>query len=130
MARKAPRIDPAKATATGRAGEDQAAAYLTRLGYLLLARNVRAGRGEIDIVAQLGEIVAFVEVKTHRDLASCLQAVTPDKQRRLLSAATVWLTRHPELASLQYRFDVIAVTPAASRWKQSTIEYFEDAFRP
>ncbi|MDQ6950829.1 MAG: YraN family protein [Mariprofundales bacterium] len=117
-------------TSIGRAGEEEAAKYLQRIGYTVLARNARAGRGELDIVARIEDIVAFVEVKTHQNLASCLNAVTPDKQRRLISAATVWLTRHPQLASLQCRFDLIAVTPARSRWQRSNIEHFEDAFRP
>ncbi|MDX8408878.1 MAG: YraN family protein [Mariprofundales bacterium] len=121
---------PRESTATGRAGEDVAVRYLLKQGYTVLERNVRAGSGELDIIARQQDLLAFVEVKSHRDLDSCLMAMTPDKQRRLHSAATVWLTRHPQLASLQCRFDLIAVTAASSRWRRHNIEHFEDAFRP
>jgi Holliday junction resolvase-like predicted endonuclease len=37
--------------------------------------------------------------------------VGPEKQRRLWRAAETWLARNPELAGLEVRFDVVAVTP-------------------
>ena len=48
------------------AGEARAAAYLARRGYRIVARNVRAGGVEIDIVARRGRLVVFAEVKTRR----------------------------------------------------------------
>jgi putative endonuclease len=47
----------------GRIGEDAAARFLTRQGLRVIARNVRARRGEIDIVALDGRALVFVEVK-------------------------------------------------------------------
>ena len=51
----------------GRWGEDRAAEYLESQGYGIMARDWRAGRRDIDIVAHKDGTVAFVEVKTRRD---------------------------------------------------------------
>ena len=53
-------------TTIGRQGEEAAAVFLERAGYDILARNFRTPRGEIDIVASKGRMLAFVEVKTRR----------------------------------------------------------------
>ena len=50
----------------GRLGEDLAAQYLAEQGFAILARNVRTPYGEIDLLAQQGDLVVFVEVKTRR----------------------------------------------------------------
>ncbi|MBY0426000.1 MAG: YraN family protein, partial [Cytophagales bacterium] len=50
-------------TKKGKKGEDLAVRFLTTRGYEMLERNYRFGRSEIDIIARLGEMVVFVEVK-------------------------------------------------------------------
>ena len=50
----------------GRAAEAAAARYLVRDGWTLLGRNVRIGRGELDLIARRGAVLAFVEVKARR----------------------------------------------------------------
>ena len=52
--------------ALGHWGESVAATHLEAKGYVILARNWRCRLGEIDLVAQLGDVVIFVEVKTRR----------------------------------------------------------------
>ncbi|HID55979.1 TPA: YraN family protein, partial [Candidatus Poribacteria bacterium] len=52
----------------GLLGEEIAADFLRRKGYRLLERNIRIGRGEIDLVALDGETLVFVEVKTRKGL--------------------------------------------------------------
>lgn len=118
-------------TARGRLGEARAARYLARRGYTILARNVRAASGELDIVARRGEILAFVEVKSHRRRESGLLAMTPDKCRRLQAAAGAWLAGRPELAGLQCRFDLIILSPSSGlRGLGITrIEHMPDIFR-
>ncbi len=116
-------------TKKGREGEEQATRFLQKKGYDILARNVRGGRGELDIVAQKDDVLVFVEVKAHRERASSLQAMTDDKCTRLRSAAMAWLAKHPEARVLSCRFDVIMVSPPQGLKVWASIEHMKDAFR-
>lgn len=97
----------------GRRGEEIACRYLTGRGYRILVRNYRTRLGEIDIIAQQGATLVFVEVKTRRG-SGCghpLEAVTPGKCRQISKVALLYLAetgREKEAA----RFDVVAVTLA------------------
>lgn len=79
----------------GREYEELVAAYLVNCGYCVLERNFRGGTGELDIVAEMGGKVYFVEVKARKagSRVSPWEAVTQDKQRRLMSAARAWLQK-------------------------------------
>ena len=96
-----------------RSGEDIAAGYLARHGWTILGRNVRCGRtGEIDIVAERGGILAFVEVKTRSSdrFGTPAEAVTWKKQARIRALARHYLmTARPRATAI--RFDVIEVRP-------------------
>jgi putative endonuclease len=98
------------ASRRGRSGEEAAARYLAGQGWRVLARNWRGGRGEIDIVAQEGECVVFVEVKSHSDPAWLEWSVGPDKRRRIVSASRRWLLAHPQSDSSLVRYDVVLVS--------------------
>ncbi len=52
----------------GRRGESIASSYLESLDYVVVARNYRTGRGEIDIIAQKEDVLVFIEVKTRRGI--------------------------------------------------------------
>jgi len=116
-------------TQKGRQGEQQAVEFLQQQDYEILARNVRGGRGELDIVARKGDVLAFIEVKAHKERASSLQAVTEDKCARLRSAASAWLMKHTDIAWLQCRFDLIMVSPPKVSRPWTSIEHIKDAFR-
>lgn len=118
-------------TVKGQAGEQHAARYLRRKGFTILGRNLRLGRGELDIVAKQDDLLVFVEVKTHKTLESALLAVHPDKCSRLQSAAQAWLGQHPDYDGLQCRFDLIVVTPRMGLpdWLAPAIEHMEDIIR-
>lgn len=94
----------------GGSGEDIAAAFLQGLGYVILTRNYRKRFGEIDIVAEEGDTLVFVEVKTRSSGAfgSPLEAVDARKQRRMARAALDYLSRR-KLHGRAARFDVVAV---------------------
>ena len=79
--------------ALGIAGESAACAHLERNGYRILARNARADRVELDIVAERAGVLVFVEVKTRRsaECGSAAEAVDPRKQARLARGAAAWL---------------------------------------
>ncbi len=113
-------------TQKGRAAEEKAARHLRWHGYAILDRNARAGRGELDIVARKADMLAFVEVKYRSNREDGLLAVHADKQMRLRSAAQAWLARHPALAQLQCRFDLIILTPGKLTPR---IEHLRDVFR-
>jgi putative endonuclease len=91
-------------------GEQLAAEHLARAGYRIVARNVRAGGVEIDLVAARGRLVVFVEVKARsgRGFGAPEEAVDARKRARLVRGARAWLHAHgPRHA--RARFDVIAV---------------------
>src|SRR3954463_893010 len=111
----------------GRRGEDAAARYLKKLGYILIARGHRDNIGELDLVAVDGRTVVFIEVKTRttHDAGHPADAVDEAKQRRLTRLALSYMKRH-DLLECSARFDVVAVTwPARGG---PTIEHFQNAF--
>jgi len=118
-------------TKKGQSGEQHAVHYLQHRGYKVLARNVRLGRGELDIIARRGDLVIFVEVKAHKSRQSALLALHPDKCARLQSAAETWLSINSDYSHLQCRFDLMILTPRIGlpRWVSPHIEHMEDIIR-
>ncbi len=100
--------------AIGKRAEDAVAIYLAARGFDVLARNLRLGALELDIVARQGPLVAIVEVRTRGpgSFTGPFASVTREKQRRLLRAAErLWrdkLRGMPDVARV--RIDVAAVT--------------------
>jgi len=80
-------------------------------------------------VALHGEILAFIEVKSHQTREQGLLAVHADKCERLRSAASAYLGRHQEFAGLQCRFDLIILTPGKGMNPFPKIEHLQDVFR-
>lgn len=100
----------------GRSAERDAARWLERQGFTLVALNAETKAGEIDVIARERDVLCFVEVKARSSDAYglALAAVGPAKRRRLARAAALWLARHPHAGPC--RFDVLALdaAPAAS----------------
>jgi len=109
------------ASRKGRTGEEAAARYLAGEGWRVLERNWRGGAGEIDIVAQEGDCLVFVEVKAHGDPGYLEWSVGPAKRRRILSASRRWLLVHPESDSSYVRYDVVLV-------REGSVEHIRNAF--
>lgn len=110
-------------------GEECAAAYLRRHGYRILARNYSCRFGEIDIIAADRNYVVFVEVKlrTSDRFVRAGAYVTPAKQTRIRTAASLWLAEHE--TELQPRFDVIEIYgDADTPRRQRRINQIENAF--
>ncbi len=110
----------------GMAAEEYAASWLTRQGFRLVARNVRTAVGEIDVIAEEGETLCFIEVKARAgdECGDSLSAVTPAKQRRLARAAASYLAlRHVDRP---IRFDVLGLDLGADGWQCRLIR---DAFQ-
>lgn len=111
---------------TGKQGEDLAAAHLAENGYRILERNYRSVFGEIDIVAEEGDTLVFVEVKSRRSEAygDPQLAVGSKKQRKISRVAMSYLSekgwnRRPA------RFDIVAVKLRPSG---NLIELIRNAF--
>jgi putative endonuclease len=113
---------------TGKEGEDLAAAYLADAGFRIIERkrNYRCLFGEIDIVAEEGETLVFVEVKSRRSEAygDPLLAVGCRKQKKISRISLQYLA-DKHLHQRPARFDVVAVMllPAGHR-----IELIRNAF--
>ena len=114
---------------TGVWGEELAAAYLREKGYVILERDWHSSHRDIDIIAQQGDTIVFVEVKTRksRDFADPGTAVNHQKQRNLLTAINHYL-QYKNIKS-PYRFDVITIVgkPGSSN---PEIEHIEDFSLP
>jgi len=84
--------------------------YLKQRGYRIIERNYRCPFGEIDIVAQQGEVVVFIEVKTRRSarFGDPQQSVTLEKQKRMSRIALDYLQKK-HLYPCSARFDVVAI---------------------
>ncbi len=102
---------PSPTSVQGFRGEALAASYLEQQGYRVRERNYRCRRGEIDLVAEEGAVLCFVEVRSTRSSAygSPLETVDRGKQRRLIQAARHYLY-HRGLADREVRFDVVGIT--------------------
>lgn len=93
----------------GRRGEDAAVDYLRREGYLILERNWRNGRYEIDIIAQRWDEIHFVEVKSRKlgGWTTPEEAITPKKFQSLRRAASLYMAL--KRIDLEPVFDLCAV---------------------
>jgi putative endonuclease len=101
---------PTPRTKLGTRGEELAQRFLKDQGYLILETNYRCTWGEIDIVAQDGNELVFVEVRTRRsaEYGSPEESLTPAKARRLVAAAEDYLQRL-EGGEPGWRIDLISV---------------------
>ncbi len=88
-----------------------AAALLTVKGYRILARKFFVTGGEVDLIAQRGDTIAFIEVKARRDFDAALLAIDATKRRRIARAARVWVARHPTAMQATLRGDAVLVAP-------------------
>ena len=96
--------------ALGRFGEDLAAEYLREQGLVVLDRNWRCPRGELDIIARDGSALVVCEVKTRRrtTYGAPIEAVGPRKLRRLRELALHWLDEQ-QIHVPHIRIDVIGI---------------------
>ncbi|HHY15995.1 MAG TPA: YraN family protein [Firmicutes bacterium] len=96
----------------GKKGEELACRYLQQRGLVVLERNFRLRRGEIDLIMAHGPVLVFVEVKyrSSQRYGTALESVTKTKQRRIKLVAAAYLQRFTDLPDV--RFDVVGVAPS------------------
>lgn len=112
--------------AFGSAGEQLVVEHLERDGWTVRDRNVLCRYGELDVVAEKGDVLAFVEVRMRSTAAwgDPSQSVSRSKQRKVVLAATEYCQRH-RLFQRVIRFDVASVV---GRGRGGHVEVIEDAF--
>ena len=120
----------------GALGELLAEQHLGRSGYRILDRNYRTRYGELDLVAGEPGFVVFCEVKTRvagsrRGPDGPLDAIGPEKRRRLRRMAAQWLTasagHRPRERADELRFDAIGIT-VSSAGRLVSLDHVRDAF--
>ena len=97
--------------AVGAAGEIVGALWLMAKGYRILGFRLKTPQGEIDLLAQKGDVVAVVEVKRRASLEAALEAVQWRQRERLLRAARPWPRVGRALAGAAIRLDLMALAP-------------------
>lgn len=111
----------------GQEGESVAERYLRRKGYRILERNTRSSVGELDLVAEDGVVLVFVEVKArHTDAyGGAVHAIHRRKQNKLIQLAAQYLARH-HIKGRQCRFDVVLIQ--GSEASEPKVEHIQNAF--
>lgn len=115
----------AKHNELGKKGEQLAVDYLIKKGYTIVQRNYRFQKAEVDIIAQLKNTLAIVEVKTRStiDFGNPQDFVKPKQIQRLVKAVDEYVNANK--LDVEVRFDIIAIV---RQDKGFTIEHLENAF--
>jgi putative endonuclease len=112
-------------TSLGNQAEQLVAQSLIKNGFTIVERNYKKSFGEIDVIAQKGQLLAFVEVKMRtRSYFDLADVVTPAKQKKIIRVASEYLVRTQQ-DDKECRFDVALVELENN---QPTITYITNAF--
>ena len=109
----------------GKKGEQLAVDFLIEEGYAIVERNYRFDKAEVDIMAQMDEILAIVEVKTRStaDFGDPKDFVKPKQIKNLVKAVDKYVSVND--LDVEVRFDIIAIVKEAQGY---SIEHLKDAF--
>lgn len=110
---------------TGLFGEKKAVDYLINKNYNILQKNFRTNIGEIDIIAEKDDVIAFIEVKTRKNenYGYPYESVTSSKQRKIIKSALAYIKLN-SITNKQFRFDIIEIFLDG----EGRINHIEDAF--
>lgn len=111
----------------GDEGEILAASYLERLGYSIRERKWKYERYEIDLIAEMGEIIVFIEVKLRysNTYGEPWEAVNKAKRKKICASADAYIQQYD--IHQEPRFDIISIIKSD---KECRIEHIEEAFWP
>ena len=116
----------AKHNNTGINGEKMGAEYLTDAGYVILEKNWRHSRSEVDVIASKNNTLHFIEIKTRRSKKFGLpeEKVGRKKMENLINAAEQYLYVQPQWKRIQ--FDILSISMIGVE----PVEYFfiEDVY--
>lgn len=110
----------------GQKGESLAVQFLQTKGYKIISKNFKTFLGEIDIIAQDGETIVFIEVKTRANdsFGYPFESVHDRKRRKLRDLALLYLKRQGKEPPV--RFDVLSIMYREGGTQE--IEHIKDAF--
>ncbi len=115
----------------GAKGEEIAVRYLKNRGYRIVERNYRIRLGEIDIIAEQGDDLVFIEVKTRSDtlFGSPFESVTKQKQKQLSKVALEYINKQ-NCHNRPARFDVVGIQfqESSNKIQDAAIELLQNAF--
>ena len=108
----------------GRWGETAAVEFILQRGYRVIAQNFRTPYGEIDVIAQQGDVTIFVEVKARTSDRMGLpeESITPRKRQHMIAAAEYYAA---ESEIDHWQIDVVSIEGKPGL--QPKITYFENA---
>ena len=113
----------------GTYGEQIAGKFLEQKGYTILEMQYSAHGCEVDVIAQKGDLIAFVEVKSRigSGYGQPVESVNVAKQKRIITAAEQFLMDYPEA---DVRFDVVEImaTQAGEEYAIKRVNHIENAF--
>jgi putative endonuclease len=94
----------------GGQAEQRAARFLEAQGYRILERNYACRLGEIDIVAEEGDVLCFVEVRwrARSRYGYPEESIGRDKKRRISVTARQYLVER-KIEGRGCRFDVVSI---------------------
>ena len=111
----------------GTLGEQAAVDYLRQNGFMIVERNYRIGRSEVDIIATRYDELHFVEVKTRKfsSMTAPEEAITEQKMRAMRRAASAYMAQHHSM--LEPCFSLIAIDVVGDRVE--SLRFVEDALQ-
>ena len=111
----------------GAIGEQAAVDYLRQNGFMVVERNYRIGRSEVDIIASRYDELHFVEVKTRKygSMTAPEEALTEQKLRTMRRAASAYMAQHHSM--LEPKFSLIAIDIIGERVE--SLRFVEDALQ-
>lgn len=109
-----------QAYAYGLLAEYRCMLHLFFRGWRVVARRHRTPFGEIDVIAQRGRQLLFIEVKARQHRVDGLFALSPQQCERIARAASAYIAAHPKFAGLDMRFDLMVV---AKGWRLTHIPH-------
>jgi putative endonuclease len=118
------RRNRAEAEQAGRRAEIFAALALQLKGYVILVRRAKNVRGEIDLIARRGKVLAFIEVKMRHKPSDPAEILTAGQMQRIVNSATGWAASRAWTQQCQWRYDFVLVAP----WRWPV--HIKDAWRP
>jgi len=111
----------------GALGEQAAVDYLRQNGFMIIERNYRIGRSEVDIIASRRDELHFVEVKTRKfgTMTTPEEALTEQKARALRRAASAYMSQHRSM--LEPYFSLVAIEMVGD--KVESLRFVENALQ-